>query len=258
MVDFTTKKWFAIELCILGATLATISLITHYIYGSMPTGNWSEMLTKTAVWGLTTELSFALFLFCWVLIFRKKLGVTRQNLGYQKIHKPESDLWFYYALIIIFTLGVVGFIGLVALGLVTLPVEMSVLLLSFAYACICAPVVEEFIFRGYLYKRSSDIFENQKWEFDYRFLHWFPFSLFKTYDLFYATLLTSILFGVFHLVGGLSLDNLVQVAYTFVGGLFFCRFKNQTQSIFTTILFHAAWNGAMGLIGIVAISWGYV
>ena len=208
--------------------------------------------------GLTIELTFAGILLAWIILFRKKHNITANNLGYRPIEKPKVDHWFYYLIITCFAIACVGFIGLLVLGIIILPVNLLILVLSFAYACICAPVTEEFIFRGYLYKRSSDMFEDKKWTFEQELLKKPPFLIFKEYELYYATLFTSILFGFFHLIGGLTIDNFIQVGYTFIGGLLFCRFKNQTHSIYTSMLFHAGWNGAMGLIGIVAISFGWI
>ncbi|MHA1383979.1 MAG: lysostaphin resistance A-like protein [Candidatus Helarchaeota archaeon] len=246
MVEFNSKKWFIIEICILASILIIITIITSIFFKkNLPTYTLAEDLIKSSTWGLTTELSFASILLVWVLIFRKKEDLTIQNLGYNSIQKPDTDIWFYYLIIVLFVVGVIGFVGLLLLEIIYLPVSLDILVLTFSYACICAPVVEEFIFRGFLYKRSWDIFNNGE------------LLVLNRFNLFYATLFTSILFGFFHLIGGLTLDNAIQVGYTFIGGLFFCRFKNQTNSIFTNMLFHSAWNLAVGLLGIAAISLGY-
>ena len=246
MTDFKSKQWFIIEICLLFSILIIITIFTTiFFHKNIPKFFLAEELTTSSIWGLATELCFAGVLFIWILIFRNKEDLTVENLGYNPIQKPENELWFYYLIIIVFIVGVIGFTGLLFLNIIYLPVILNVLILTFSYACICAPVVEEFIFRGFLYKRSSYIFDNNKWE------------VFGRFDLYYATLFTSILFGCFHLIGGLTFDNVIQVGYTFIGGLFFCRFKNQTNSIFTSILIHSAWNLAVGLVGIAAISFGF-
>ena len=258
MINPKSKNWFIIELIFLIILLVIVTLITKIYFIGLSRSTLSENLIYSSISGLVIELTFALILIGWIIFFHKKLGITRNNLGYKKIKNPISTIWFYYLLIIVFIIGIIGFIGLLISGIIIIHVEISVLILSFLYACACAPMVEEFIFRGFLYKRATDIFKNKKWEFNWNFLEIFPFSLFRKYELYYATFFTSTLFGFFHLIGGLNLDNLFQVIYTFIGGLFFCMFKNQTKSIFTSILFHSAWNGAMGLIGIAAISLGFI
>ena len=95
--------------------------------------------------------------------------------------------------------------------------------LFFGY-CMAVGLFEECVFRGMIFSALAGYFSNDKRGF------------LKTYFL------SSVLFGLAHLFNGLSLNTLLQVAYTILtGGLFaFCFIK--TKNLLCPVLVHGLYN----------------
>lgn len=83
---------------------------------------------------------------------------------------------------------------------------------------ICAPLAEEFIFRGLILKQLR-----------------------KEFPFFAANLIQALLFGIYHM-------NIVQGVYAFVLGLLFGYFVKQTRSIWSSVALHAVVNGSAVLL----------
>ncbi len=110
----------------------------------------------------------------------------------------------------------------------------------FLTSCLFAALFEEVVFRGILFALLLSVFQ-------------------KTKKGLWATVaLSSLIFGLAHLLNGFSLGTLVQVAYTtLTGGLFaFCFVK--TKNILCCAFVHAVYNACGGLFGVDGLGAGVV
>uniref|UniRef100_UPI004056AF57 CPBP family intramembrane glutamic endopeptidase n=1 Tax=Acetatifactor sp. TaxID=1872090 RepID=UPI004056AF57 len=88
---------------------------------------------------------------------------------------------------------------------------------------VAAPVVEEVIFRGLMLSRLR-----------------------KGMPTIVAVLITSVIFGLIH-------GQILWMAYTFVLGLIFAAVAIKTNSILSTILLHAVFNGAGVILSLITV-----
>lgn len=88
-----------------------------------------------------------------------------------------------------------------------------------------APVVEEVIFRGYMYQRLKAGFTKRD-----------------------AVLISSFLFAICHV-------SLMWIAYAFAAGIFLCRLFEKKQTILFPILFHAGFNMSSIVIYVLTVFW---
>jgi membrane protease YdiL (CAAX protease family) len=91
------------------------------------------------------------------------------------------------------------------------------------YFIIAVGAVEEIVFRGFLYSKLKNIFQNE-WA---------------------AIILSSVLFGLFHILIG----NIVQVCITAIIGFIFClvRYKIKNFSMLSLILMHGVYDFLLAL-----------
>lgn len=89
---------------------------------------------------------------------------------------------------------------------------------EFFYCIMAIGFVEEFVFRGFIYKKTKDICQNE----------------------FTAIIVSSVSFGLFHLFSG----NIVQMVMTaFIGAFFcFCRIKIKNCSVISLIIAHGIYD----------------
>jgi membrane protease YdiL (CAAX protease family) len=97
--------------------------------------------------------------------------------------------------------------------------------LAFVGLVVLAPIVEELIFRGFLYGTLRSNRLTALW----------------------ATLVTSLLFGLPHLLTGISGLLWIGFVDTFILSLVLCYVREQTGSIWASILLHALKNGLVFL-----------
>lgn len=99
---------------------------------------------------------------------------------------------------------------------------------EFVYALLGVALVEELIFRGYIFKKLLDI-KNSKW---------------------FAIIISSLIFGFFHIFNG----DILQVIVTFIMGIIFCLFREKIKncSTLSLIIIHGLHNGLIILwLGII-------
>jgi len=160
---------------------------------------------------------------------------------------PEKGhRWFYY-----FWFGgwftlLIVYIAMLLTNIAILQSEDPLFGISIFHGIFAAAIVEEIIFRGYLYARCEDIFGKNRhyivWtrqEYDKEGIS--TERPFMTFEITYAALLSSFIFGIYHL-------NPIQLIITFFGGLFFCKFRNEWESLIPGMIFHAMWNSIFILL----------
>ncbi|MBU3191931.1 CPBP family intramembrane metalloprotease [Clostridium bowmanii] len=94
---------------------------------------------------------------------------------------------------------------------------------EFAYSIFGVAIVEEFFFRGYMFKKLMDI-KNSKW---------------------FAIIISSIVFGLFHIFQG----NIIQVFTTMMLGVMFCLFREKIKgcSTLSIIIAHGIYDALIVL-----------
>ncbi len=102
--------------------------------------------------------------------------------------------------------------------------SIRLLLLNLAFFVFIAGPIEEFVFRGYLLSILTDISRSPAW----------------------GAVISSLLFGAWHLMGG----NLLQVLFTFLIGLTFALSKQKflNCTMLSVIVAHSLYNAALELI----------
>ncbi len=100
--------------------------------------------------------------------------------------------------------------------------KSSTLLVTIFAVCVMAPIVEELIFRGFIYNCIKKL----------------------TGRIWIAAIVTSLLFGIFH-------GNILQGIYTGLTSLLLIFLYEKSKSIKTTIIFHGLLNFSSFLAGII-------
>lgn len=162
---------------------------------------------------LLTALSGILMTVYMVFYYRKKKGISYASLGITDI-KPKSAV--LGALLGVGTMLTIAFLLNVIYQIFDIGIqdETSSLisaaspLWAMVATVAVAPVVEEFIFRGFMFERLSKVFSPRM-----------------------TVLLTAIAFGVIHM-------NLIQSSYAFVAGLLFGYYRAKYEDLWGCILFH--------------------
>jgi hypothetical protein len=97
-------------------------------------------------------------------------------------------------------------------------------LIEFVCIILGVALVEEIVFRGHLYKKLLDV-NNSKW---------------------FAIIISSVLFGLFHFLGG----NIIQIVVTAIMGLYWCicREKIKHCTLLSLIIAHALHNAIHPII----------
>lgn len=155
-----------------------------------------------------------LFLWLFFLIRHKKLRLETGMLPFRKSLIPY---------ILIFAIGITAFLNtalnllpeswLEAYGEFAEPLGQGPFFMTLIATGICAPLLEEIIFRGLILSRLK-----------------------KAMPLWVAILISSLLFGIAH-------GQILWISYTFCLGILFCVIAERTGSILSTMLVHAVLNG---------------
>lgn len=170
----------------------------------------SEMMNALVV---LTALSGILMTVYMVFYYRKKKKITYSSLGVTDL-KPKSAI--IGSLLGIGVMTTIAFVlGIIYqnfdLGVTDKTMELisnaSPVWAMVATVCV-APVVEEFIFRGFVFERLSKAFSPRM-----------------------TILLSALMFGLIHL-------NIIQSSYAFVAGLVFGYFRAKYEDLWGCILLH--------------------
>ena len=173
-----------------------------------------DMVTEnTGLLVLLYTVPTLLFLWLFFLIRRKKFHVETGMVFFQKSLIPS---------IVLFSLGITAFLN-TALNLLpeswldaysesSSSLGQGPFLQTLIATGICAPVLEEIIFRGLIFSRLK-----------------------RAMPLWVSIVISSLLFGIAH-------GQILWMAYTFCLGVLFCVIVERTGSILSTMLVHAIFN----------------
>lgn len=194
--------------------------------------------------------------FCiWIKLFKKR-KFKDFMLGLPKMPK-RGERWFYVLIILGYSIVMVTYVVLFAAGLAVFVIPIDFWLLFF-HGVVGAPIVEEIIFRGYIYLRCESIYNQNGYYIswtrkkfdDEGLLTEFPFM---TFQVTYAAIVSSLLFGIFHM-------NLLQLLYTPIAGLIICKFRREWKSLIPCMIFHAMVNSFSHIYSVIFIDnislWG--
>lgn len=167
----------------------------------------------------------------------------------------KGTRWFYVAYAASWVGVVVTWAVLLATGLARVPGTAPVVLAGFFHACVGAPLVEEVLFRGYLYGQAETIYGSDGWLLTWTARARDPATgqpttkTLMTFQVAYAALFSSFWFGVWHM-------NVFKAIYTFFGGLFFCKTRREWAkdptrgSLVAPVILHASWNCMAQLVAV--------
>jgi membrane protease YdiL (CAAX protease family) len=157
----------------------------------------------------------------WLLLiipvtFTIKSGETLSDIGFTKEKSPSQILiGIVLSAIMSLVLTVIpillGFKELIGSASYTKAWQFAY---DFAYKTLGIALVEEIIFRGYIFKKLIDL-KNSKW---------------------FAIIVSSVLFGLFHIFKG----NIIQVVMTTLIGILLCLFREKIKncSLLSLIIAH--------------------
>ncbi len=177
-------------------------------------------------------------LLLWIKIVKKR-DLKELFLGRPQF--PEKGhRWFYYLWILGWSIILIIYLVMLATNLAYISVPAFNFGVTVFNGVIGAAIVEELFFRGYLYSRCEDLFGKNR-----HYVEWTRQEYnksgdliekpFMTFEITYAALLSSLIFGIAHM-------NPLQSIITFFGGLFFCKFRNEWKSLIPGMFFHGMWN----------------
>ncbi len=183
-------------------------------------------------------------------------GIKKINLKPFLLSRPrfpeKGHRWFYVAYCTVWCGIVIALIVLIAMGVVLLPTINMQLIVLLVYGCVEAPIVEEIIFRGYIYSRAEVV-----WGHRHFFTTWsredknpqtriLETKRVMSFEITFAALVSSIIFGIYH-VPSYGVGAIVQ----FIGGLLFCKARNEWgNTLVAPMVFHASWNLLVGVLQI--------
>ncbi len=179
---------------------------------------------------------FCYFIF-WLKIFKK------DNLKKYLLNRPILPKGIEKYLYLLYTLG---FIVIFIIWIFLLTTELGAmntttpdaLLVEFFRMCVCAPIVEEIIFRGYLYHQSEKIWGQDRWyikknkiKHDPKVINSYSEKLISL-EITSAAIFSSIFFSLWHL-------DIIKLAHTFLSGLILCKVRNNSgKSLVIPIFLH--------------------
>lgn len=182
----------------------------------------------------------------------------KEYLG-SKLKWPErGSRWFYILYGVFFSCCIAVWVILLISGPQYADIQytsLPVFILRLTHSCVGAPLVEEYLFRGYIYERSKTV-----WGTDGLYIsinkqitsHNDLKQKKKELSLMritYAGLFSSLLFGIWHL-------NIIQTIYTFFGGLIFVKTKREWgQSLVAPIMLHSSWNLMAQIVVFTELPW---
>jgi membrane protease YdiL (CAAX protease family) len=218
--------FFVFCLCIAVAMAVIFVLIFGWDYVFENYSNISSIMLGPSLFG-----AFIL----WVAITKRK-SFKEIFMGIPKF--PEKGhRWFYYFFVITWLLLFTAFLVSLVIGwtaFIATPSTVGWGIYSFFWAAFG----EEVYFRGYFYLRSEDVYGRGRFFFEWKFTKRndegrFVGKTFMTFEITYPAIFTSIIFAAAHL----SLSP-ISLLLGFVGGLFFCKFRNETNSLIIAMIFH--------------------
>lgn len=174
-----------------------------------------DMVTEnTGLLVLLYTVPTLLFLWLFFLIRRKKFRVEAGIVSFPKSLLPS---------VVLFSVGITAFLN-TALNLLpeswldaysdsSSSLGQGPFLMTLLATGVCAPILEEIIFRGLILSRLK-----------------------RAMPLWVAILISSLMFGIAH-------GQILWISYTFCLGVLFCVIAERTGSILSTMLVHAIFNG---------------
>lgn len=191
--------------------------------------------------------------------------VEKRNLRDYIGNKPrwpeEGSRLFYILYFIGFMIVIIGWIVLLCMGPSYASVIISdplMFVFKLTHSCIGAPFIEEYLFRGCIYERSKDVWQDSGWYISIKKRYFRgddneeneknekELSLLR---ITYAGLFSSILFGLWHL-------NVFQAIYTFFGGLIFVKTKREWgDTLIVPIILHFSWNFMAQVVVFTSFPW---
>lgn len=173
-------------------------------------------------------------------------AVRRVKLADYALGRPrwpeEGHRWFYVLYVTLWVAAVLALAVAFARGWAVLETPVLAFLVGLVHSCVGAPVVEEFLFRGYVYERARDVWGDARWQGRWESVGLDPETgqevvrEVATFQVTRAALVSSLAFGAWHL-------NPFKAFYTFFGGLFFCKTRNEWgRTLVAPALLHASWN----------------
>jgi membrane protease YdiL (CAAX protease family) len=238
-----TKEFFLIILLWICLAFLLIALPLWILFGL-----WWFIDNFYTIFYLTFYTTLFLAFYIWIKYIKKR-NFKDFILGRPKF--PENGhCWISY----LFVLGTVA-IFVVLIALITLNIiSMSLPLISFhnivlfIHLAVGAPIVEEIIFRGYLYYRCEELYGGDKKLVFYKQEK----EPFRKLHISYAALISSFFFGIYHF--NIFLLNFFTVITTFFVGILFCQFRKEWNSLIPGMIFHAVWNIIVVMLYLTSIS----
>jgi len=160
--------------------------------------------------------AFLVFVLVHFILKRQKISHPNKYLGFHQIGRNHLLWLLYSAAFALFCYTFWYIIGLNS-GLIRLPNSTYELLMVFFGAVVCAPVIEEVIFRGLILKKMNELLDNE--------LRWI------------SVIVTAFLFAIIHFQ--FSIPNL---AFLFTVGVFLAIMKLKTENLWFPIIFHSVGN----------------
>jgi len=226
-----TKEFFLILLLWICLAFFFIALPLIILFGP------SWFLTNFyIIFYLTFYTTLFLAFFIWIK-FIKKRNFKDFILGKPRFPENGHCRFSYFFIICVITIFII-FICLIALNIISisLPLINFHNIVLIIHLAIGAPIVEEIIFRGYLYFRCEEVYGGEKKLVFYEQEN----EPFRKLQISYAAIITSIFFGIYHF--NILLLNFMTILSTFFIGILFCQFREEWNSLIPGMIFHSVWN----------------
>ena len=225
-----TKEFFLIILLWLILAITFIALPLIIVFGL----NWFIESFYT-IFYLTFYTTLSVAFLIWIKLIKKR-SFKDFILGRPRFPE-EGHCWFSYFFIIGTVTIFVTFTILITMDFITisLPLLSFHNIVLFIHLTIGAPIVEEIMFRGYLYDRGEELYEEKKLTFYKQ-----EKEPFRKLQISYAALISSFLFGIYHF-NIFTLNFLAVISTSFIG-LLFCQFREEWNSLVPGMIFHSVWN----------------
>ncbi|WP_394179446.1 CPBP family intramembrane glutamic endopeptidase [Yoonia maritima] len=182
--------------------------------------------TVSIMWRLL-PVKLVLLAFCYFYVTRY---ADWRSIGFGPVHWPGL-IWLLPSCLLMCVMGIVTVLGTTTGEAVTINLPSFLLLITIP---LFIGLTEEIMFRGILLRA---------------FLERLP--------VFYAMLLSAILFGAMHLANGLTgqpmLATLQQVAFAFLVGVFLAPIALKTGNLWVVIIWHAVWDFLVYLSQLVGV-----
>ena len=211
---------------------------------------WDEVFNNyMTIAKIMFQPSFFGVFILWILITKRK---KFKDIIMGKPKFPEKGhRWFYYFFVIGWFSLLADFFVFLATGLISFEPKFPDFGLDI-YSLFWAATGEEIIFRGYLYLRCEDIYGKNKIYYEWNYLKRDENSRevkeqFMTFEITYAAILSSVFFASVHFMY-LFTWGPISLFIGFVGGLLFCKFRNETDSLVIAMIFHWMYDFGISLI----------